>query len=49
MSKFSFSGRPTLQLISRDEVERIHVASMKLLEEVGVIIHNERALKLLDN
>jgi len=48
MFKSSLSGKPLLQLISEDEVKRIHVASMKLLEEIGVIIHNERALKLLD-
>ncbi len=47
MSKSSFSGGPTLQLLSKDDIETIHLASMKLLEEVGVIIHNYTALKLL--
>jgi len=47
MSKFSFSGSPTLQLLSRDDVESIHLASMKVLEEVGVKIYNDTVLKLL--
>jgi len=47
MSKFSFSNAPRLQLLSRDQIESIHLASMKLLEEVGVKIYNDAALKLL--
>lgn len=47
MSKFSFCNAPRLQLLSRDEVESIHLSSMKLLEEVGVKIYNDTALKLL--
>jgi len=47
MSKFSFSSAPRLQLLSRDEVESIHLASLKLLEEVGVKIYNDAVLKLL--
>ena len=47
MTRFSFSGMPRLQLLSRDEVESIHLASLKLLEETGVKIYNDRALKLL--
>ncbi|MCW4019889.1 MAG: trimethylamine methyltransferase family protein, partial [Candidatus Bathyarchaeota archaeon] len=47
MVKFSFSNKPALQLLSRDEVESIHLSSMKLLEEVGVMVHNARALKTL--
>jgi len=47
MSKFSFSSGPALQLLSRDDIEAIHLASMKLLEEVGVMVYNEKALKLL--
>lgn len=49
MSKFSFSKRPVLQLLSKEDVERVHVASMKLLEEVGVMVHNYGALKLFDD
>jgi len=47
MAKFSFSNVPPLQLLSRDEIESIHLASMKLLEEVGVKIYNDAALRLL--
>ncbi len=49
MSKFSFSNTPRLQLLSRNEIESIQLASMKLLEEVGVKIYNDEALKLLHN
>jgi trimethylamine--corrinoid protein Co-methyltransferase len=47
MSKFSFSDAPRLQLLSRDQIESIHLDSMKLLEDVGVKIYNDAALKLL--
>jgi trimethylamine--corrinoid protein Co-methyltransferase len=36
-----------MQLLSSDQVERIHLASMKLLEDAGVLINNDKALKLL--
>lgn len=49
MPKFSFSCGPTLQLLSRDDIETIHLASVKLLEEVGVLIFNGKALKLLSD
>jgi hypothetical protein len=42
MTKFSFSDAPRLQLLSRDEVEAIHLASLKLLEETGLKIYNDR-------
>ena len=47
MAIFSSSRRPKMQLLSSDQVERIHLASMKLLEDVGVLINNDKALKLL--
>jgi trimethylamine--corrinoid protein Co-methyltransferase len=47
MTRFSFSNSPALQLLSRDEIESMHLASMKLLEEVGVMVYNDEALKLL--
>jgi len=46
VSNFS-SSRPGLELLPKSEVERIHLASMKLLEEVGVMVYNDNALKLL--
>ena len=47
MTRFSFSNTSKLQLLSRNEIESIHLASLKLLEEVGVKIYNDRALKML--
>jgi len=47
MSRFSSFNGPRLQLLSRDEIESIHLASMKLLEEVGVKVYNDAALRLL--
>lgn len=49
MTKFSFSNLPALQLLSRDEIESIHLASMRILQEVGVKVHNDAALKLLSS
>ena len=47
MPKFGFSNTQRLQLLSRDAIEAIHLASMKLLEDVGVKVYNDTALKLL--
>ncbi len=47
MTKLSFSNQPTLQLLSREQIETIHLASLKILEEVGVMIQSDRALKLV--
>jgi len=35
-----------LELLSNDEVQAIHAASIKVLEEIGVEIENENAVKL---
>src|SRR4030042_2881823 len=47
MTKFSYSNNPWFQLLSREQVEAIHLSSLKILEEIGVMIQNETALKLL--
>jgi len=47
VSKFSYPKKQLLQLLSKDDIERIHVASMEILEEKGVMIKNDRALNLL--
>jgi len=39
--------QPMLQLLSTEQKERIHLASLKILEEVGVMIQNDAALKLV--
>ena len=47
MSKFSLSNGPRLQLLSRDEIESIHLASTKLLEDVGVKVYNDTGEMIL--
>ena len=47
MTKMSFSSQPLLQLLSREEIETIHLSSLKVLEEVGVMIQSDAALKLV--
>lgn len=47
MPKFSYPKKQLLQLLSKDEIERIHFSSMKILEENGVMVKNDRALNLL--
>ena len=37
------------QLLSTEQKERIHLASLKILEEVGVMIQNDAALNLVDS
>lgn len=42
-------GRAQLNVLSRDEVDRIHGASLELLEQVGVLVREPRAMRhLLD-
>lgn len=36
-----------LEFLSRDEIERIHGASVRILEEVGVAIHCQNAVEML--
>jgi len=43
----SYSEPPMFQLLSKGQKERIHLASLKILEEVGVIIQSDAALKLV--
>jgi len=45
----SFSEPLKLQVLEKNEIETIHLASLRLLEEVGVKIYNNNALKLLAN
>ena len=42
-----FPGRRMLQLLSRDDMEAIHLAAIQLLEEKGVIVKNEEAFRVL--
>lgn len=43
----SLSIRPTLRMLSNEQIERIHIASLKILEEVGVAIQSDIALRIL--
>ena len=47
MTKLSFSSQPWLQLLSREQIETIHLKSLKILEEIGVMIQSDAALKLV--
>ncbi|MGQ9726729.1 MAG: trimethylamine methyltransferase family protein [Candidatus Bathycorpusculaceae bacterium] len=49
MSKPLFPNTSRLQLLSEEEIESIQLASLKILEEVGVKIYSDKALKLLAN
>ena len=44
----SLSGGVSLNLLSRDEVEEIHLATLEVLEKTGVFVENPGALDLLD-
>lgn len=39
--------RPRLQVIEKDDFERIHAASLKILKQTGVVFHDEDALAIL--
>jgi trimethylamine--corrinoid protein Co-methyltransferase len=47
MADLSFPGHPMLQLLSQEQIEEIHLNSLKILEEVGVMIQSDVALKLV--
>ena len=47
MAKLSLSGQPALRLLSNEEIETIHLSSLKILEELGVMVQSDNALKLL--
>jgi len=47
MSEFSSSKRLLLQLLSTDEIEEIHNASLMILEKTGAMIKNNQALNAL--
>jgi len=36
-----------LELLSRDQIEKIHSASLKILEDVGVVVYDDSFLKFL--
>ncbi|UCH71056.1 MAG: trimethylamine methyltransferase family protein, partial [Candidatus Bathyarchaeota archaeon] len=44
-----FPRKGQLNILSSDEVYDIHVATLEVLERTGVVVHEKRALKLLDD
>ena len=46
MSEIFSNDRPLLKLLSKEEIETIHVSSLRILEDVGIMVDNENALKL---
>ena len=40
--------RPSLNVLSKDQIEQIHMATLEVLERTGVQITHLRALELLD-
>jgi trimethylamine--corrinoid protein Co-methyltransferase len=47
MADLSYSDHPMLRLLSQEQIERIHLDSLKVLEEVGVMIQSDTALNLV--
>lgn len=48
-SNFQSINAPKFQKLSRDQLERIHFASLEILERTGVILHLPEAVKLLQD
>lgn len=44
-----FKRRFKLNFVDRDFLERIHLASLKILEEIGVYVYSLRALRILED
>jgi len=40
-------ARGRLEFLSRDEIQRIHGVSIRILEEVGVAVHCPEAIEVL--
>jgi len=45
----ALSVRPTIRLLSNEQIEKIHIAALNVLEEVGVRIQSDLALRMLVN
>lgn len=48
-SNFSFINAPRFQKLSQDQLERIHNASLEILERTGVRLHLPEAVELLED
>ena len=45
--EFVVQGRPQIRVLSDDQMYRIHLASLEILERTGVRVFNDEALELL--
>jgi trimethylamine--corrinoid protein Co-methyltransferase len=43
-----FLNRPTLKVLSEDQIEQVHLATLEVLERTGIQVTQVRALELLD-
>ena len=48
MSYRELYNKPTLTVLSQDQIEQIHLATMEVLEHTGVRITHPKVLELLD-
>ncbi|MEM4474123.1 MAG: trimethylamine methyltransferase family protein [Candidatus Bathyarchaeia archaeon] len=39
--------KPKIEILSKDEIEKVHLTILQIMEKVGIRIYNEQALKLL--
>lgn len=46
MSEIFSNDRPVLELLSKEKIETIHISSLRILEDVGIMVDNKNALKL---
>ncbi len=46
MLGFPIGDRPLLEILSKETIEEIHVASLRVLEETGIIVDSENAFKI---
>lgn len=49
MEKFSFSGQPSLRMLSDDQIKLIHEKALNVLETSGIKFESDEALKILED
>ena len=40
-------GFPRLKILNESQIKRIHIASLRILEETGIVFHENEAISLL--
>jgi trimethylamine--corrinoid protein Co-methyltransferase len=49
MNKFDFSNiKSKLQLLSKEDIEKIHSSAIRILEKIGIMFDNKEALKIFN-